>query len=105
MFLDYSVDSFDVYPGIMGDILAARYRERVMGESHEASERLTGEFKDPYFRLLRSLEHNFNPSCLMSPGAVGPLEGALVTSLICLASVTQLVTGCQLDSILEASPS
>ena len=37
MFPDYSVDVFDVYSGIMGDIPAARYRERVMGESHEAN--------------------------------------------------------------------
>ena len=38
--LDYSIDLFDVYSGIMGDIPAARYRERVMGESHEVTERL-----------------------------------------------------------------
>ena len=38
--MDYSVDLFDVYSGIMGDIPAARYRERVMGEFHEATERL-----------------------------------------------------------------
>ena len=60
----------------MGDIPATRYRERVMGES-----------KDPSFRLLRFPDHS--PPCLMSPG-VGPLEGAQVTSLICLASVSQL---------------
>ena len=40
MFLDCSVDLFDVYSGIMGDIPATRYRERVMGESHEATEML-----------------------------------------------------------------
>ena len=40
MFLDYSVNLFDVYSGGMGDISATRYRERVMGESHEAAERL-----------------------------------------------------------------
>ena len=76
VFLDYSVDLFNVYSGIMGDGRVAR------------SDREAGESKDPYFRLLRSPDHN--PSCLMSP-AVGPLESALVASLICLASITQLL--------------
>ena len=35
---------FDVYSGIMGDIPAARFRERLMRESHEAPE--AGEYKD-----------------------------------------------------------
>ena len=36
---------FDVYSGIMGGIPAARYREQVMSESHEATE--AGDSKDP----------------------------------------------------------
>ena len=38
--LDYSIDLFDVFSGIVGDIPATRHRERAMGESHEATERL-----------------------------------------------------------------
>ena len=88
VFLDYSVDLFDVYSGIMGDITAARYREGVMGESHEATERLANPKTLIFISSARSLDHN--PYCLVSPG-VGPLESALVTSLICLASITQLL--------------
>ena len=39
----------------------------------------------------------------MFPG-VGSLEGAQVAFLICLASLSKPVTGCNLGFILEASP-
>ena len=52
---------------------------RIDGEADESN---------PSFRLLWSPDHI--PSCMMSPG-VGPFEGALVTSLTCLVSITQLL--------------
>ena len=81
----------------MGDIPTARYRERVIGESHEATE--AGDSKDPLHplpsvhvaeeRVLSSPVPDHSP-CLMPPG-FGPLEGALVAFLIFLASITQLL--------------
>ena len=73
----------------MGDIPATRYRERVMGESHEATERLANPKTLLFVSFGSFPDHNPCLMMMQSPG-VGPLEDAQVTSLICLASVSRL---------------
>ena len=71
----------------MGDIPATRYRERVMGESHEATEMMLANRKTLLFVSSGSLTTTQH---LMPPG-FGPLEGALVASLFFLVSITHLL--------------
>ena len=78
---------------------AARYRERVIGESQEATE--AGDSKEPLDplpsvhvaeeRASSSPVPEHNP-CPM-PSGFGPLERAPVTSLTFLVSITQLLDG------------
>ena len=112
--LDYPVDligGFDVYSGIMRDIPAARYRERVMTESHEATE--AGKSKDPSldFRLSVHLAEGWvsSPpvprpqpmSDVSRRGSFGWRPSDILNSL----GLDNPVSGCQLGSILEASRS
>ena len=97
--LDYSVDLFDVYSGIMGDIPTTRYRERVIGESHESTETLantkTLSFVSSGSLTTPSLS---NASRLWS-------FGGRPSGIPNFFGLDNPVTGCQLGSILEASPS
>ena len=99
-----------VYSWIVSGIPATRYRERVTGESHEATE--AGDSKDP-LHLLPSV-HVAEERVLSSPvPRPQPMfdasrlwsYGGRPSGIPSFLGLDNPVTGCQLGSILEASPS
>ena len=94
----------------MGDIPAARYRGRVIGESHEATE--AGDSKDPLHPVPSA--HVAEGRVLSSPvPRPQPMSdasrlwsfGGRPTDIPNFLGLDNPVTGCQLGSILEASSS
>ena len=84
----------------MGDIPATRYRERVMGESHEATEMLANT-KTHIFVSSGSLTTTHIMSDVSRRGSYGGRPSGILN----LLRLSKPVTGCQLGFILEASPS
>ena len=95
---------------IMGDIPTARYCEQVIGESHEATE--AGDSKDP-LHLLPSVhvaEGRLLSSPVPQPQPMSDASrlwsfGGRPSDIPTFLGLDSPVTGCQLGSILEASPS